>query len=75
VLILLQFKSGKLVLEITDDGIGFDQNKKVKNDSYGLIGMKERAFLLDGQLSMLSQPGNGTSLKIEMSYKIEKVYS
>lgn len=70
--ISLQQHAGKLILKIKDDGIGFDENQKVKQNSYGLIGMKERTFLLDGQLILETQPGKGTCLKIEMTYKKEK---
>jgi len=58
----------KLILEINDNGIGFDEVTKIKNDSYGLIGMKERVFLLDGELSVSSGNGNGTTIKVEMPY-------
>ena len=61
----------ELVLEIIDNGIGFDENQKTKHDSYGLIGMKERAFLLDSKLSIMSELHKGTHLKMEIPYKIK----
>jgi len=62
--------SDKLVFQICDNGIGFDVNQKVKPDSYGLIGMKERVFLLDGELSIESIVGSGTTIKVEMSVSL-----
>lgn len=59
-------KDGMLALEIVDNGIGLDETKKTKHDSYGLIGMKERAFLLDGELSIKSEINNGVRLKLVM---------
>lgn len=56
-----------LFLEIKDNGKGFDIAKR-KNESYGLIGMKERAYLLDGDFTVLSSPGAGTTVKIEIDY-------
>jgi signal transduction histidine kinase len=58
----------RLFLEITDNGKGFDIDKKRQNESYGLIGMKERAYLLDGDFSVISSPGTGTTVKIEIDY-------
>ena len=58
----------KILFEIKDNGLGFDLSMKKRNDSYGLIGMKERAFLLDGNLSITSAIGKGTTVKIVMPY-------
>lgn len=58
----------RLYLEIKDNGKGFDIDNKRKNESYGLIGMKERAYLLDGDFSVISSPGTGTTVKIEIDY-------
>ncbi|HET7733330.1 MAG TPA: sensor histidine kinase, partial [Paludibacter sp.] len=54
----------KLILEIEDNGVGFDQNQKKNHDSYGLIGMKERVFLLEGELSIKSKVGKGTTVQV-----------
>lgn len=59
----------KLVLKISDNGIGIIENHTNKHDSYGLIGMKERVFLLDGELIISSQSGKGTTVKVEMPYQ------
>lgn len=66
--ISIKREGGKLTLEVTDNGVGFDQNIKKKNDSYGLIGMKERVFLLDGDLSIKSEINKGTTIKLQMPY-------
>ena len=57
-----------IYLEIADDGKGFDMNIKKRIDSYGIIGMKERAYLLDANLSIESQLGKGTKIHIEMPF-------
>ena len=59
----------KLLLEIVDNGIGFNENRKKNHDSYGLIGMKERVFLLDGELIISSEENKGTCIKITMPYQ------
>ena len=66
--ISIKREGGKLTLEVIDNGVGFDQNIKKKNDSYGLIGMKERVFLLDGDLSIKSEINKGTTIKLQMPY-------
>jgi len=60
--------AGKIVMVIIDNGVGFDENHIGRQDSYGLIGMKERVFLLDGNLDITSKVGKGTSVRVEMPY-------
>lgn len=55
-----------LILEIKDNGIGFDQNNKKHYESYGIIGMKERVFLLDGELTISSKKDRGTKIQIKL---------
>lgn len=50
-----------LVLQVTDDGLGFDPSL-VPAGHYGLSGMRERLALLGGHLTIDSQPGQGTRL-------------
>jgi PAS domain S-box-containing protein len=52
-----------LILEITDEGCGFDPDAALDAmSSSGLIGMRERARLLNGQLTVHSAKGAGTHL-------------
>ena len=60
--------AGKLVLQIIDNGVGFDENNKGRQDSYGMIGMKERVILLEGELFITSKVGKGTSVRVEIPY-------
>jgi ligand-binding sensor domain-containing protein/two-component sensor histidine kinase len=57
-----------LRVEIEDDGRGFDPS--VINSSngrhYGLVGMRERAEKLGGQLSLTSSPGKGTRVLLRV---------
>jgi len=68
VTVQLTNSAGKLVLQIIDNGVGFDENNKGRQDSYGLIGMKERVFLLEGSLDISSKVGQGTSVRVEIPY-------
>jgi len=54
---------GHLLLEIRDWGRGFDIDSLVnERRHFGLTGMHERAMLLDGNLTVESQPGEGTKI-------------
>lgn len=68
-------ESNKLVLEIIDNGIGFDKNNSGRQDSYGMIGMKERVVLLDGKLNIVSEIGKGASVRVEIPWNLEQTKS
>ena len=52
-------------LEITDDGQGFARSAG-RADSYGLVGMRERAAGIGAQISIRSHPGQGTSVTVRL---------
>lgn len=56
---------GDYILKVRDNGKGFDTSRK-KLDSFGLVGMKERALMLGGELSIASSPGKGTQLMVRI---------
>jgi signal transduction histidine kinase len=55
---------GNAVLEVQDDGIGFDP--AVRAPGLGLRNMRERAFVAGGRLHLASIPGRGTSVRLEL---------
>lgn len=55
----MECRQDSVVLLVNDDGVGFDSDQE-RDDSFGLIGMKERVDVLEGQLTIKSEPGNGT---------------
>lgn len=58
---------GRIELELKDDGIGFDARPDAaQKGHYGLIGMRERARLVGGKLSVESKPGSGTILRLRI---------
>jgi PAS domain S-box-containing protein len=62
----LTTKTNLLILEIIDNGVGIDTNYKGRDDSYGMIGMKERVYLLGAELFIKGEPGKGTIIRVEM---------
>jgi signal transduction histidine kinase len=57
----LKNENGCLKLLISDDGIGFDSGDIAQKKSLGLIMMRERATSIGATLTVISQPGQGTS--------------
>ncbi len=53
-------------LEVADDGQGFDKGQPPRGH-FGLLGMQEQAALIDARLDLLSQPGKGTRLVVELA--------
>ena len=62
---LEKLKDNYYYLEIADNGCGFDMSKDSRSDSYGLLGMRERAYLLDAKLNIKSEPNKGTTIRID----------
>ena len=50
---------------IEDDGAGFDQ-RAVRGEGVGLLGMRERLSFVDGRLEIESRPGAGTTIVAEV---------
>jgi PAS domain S-box-containing protein len=51
-----------LLLKVEDDGKGFDVRTRGGKKTLGLLGMKERALMMGGELKIESEPGKGTAL-------------
>jgi signal transduction histidine kinase len=62
----LHLEARKLYLRIVDDGRGFEQENAFssRGGHFGLIGMRERAERLGGELRLCSHPGEGTELEV-----------
>ncbi|MCB0492222.1 MAG: PAS domain S-box protein [Cyclobacteriaceae bacterium] len=54
----------KFHLIISDDGKGFNTNDKTKARSFGILGMTERAMMMNGTLTLKSKSGEGTTLEL-----------
>jgi signal transduction histidine kinase len=59
-------EDGRVVLEVRDDGAGFDPDAPgVRSRRLGLTSMEERAQRLGGHLTVASAPGGGTTVRLE----------
>jgi PAS domain S-box-containing protein len=56
----------QLVLCVVDDGIGMSERALQRAGSFGLMGMRERAYMLGGQIEVVARPGGGTRLTVHV---------
>ena len=62
----LRLANGSLLVEVADDGQGFDVETAIRPGHYGIVGLKERARLTGGQLAIDSAPGKGTTVQLHL---------
>jgi signal transduction histidine kinase len=65
----LYLRDSFVVLEITDNGVGFDYASAT--EGHGLRNMRERAFAVGGQLHVDPAPGGGSRLRFEIPVRAE----
>lgn len=70
VVISLDFSHSKVIIEVEDDGKGFDlaalSRTTDRGRGLGLMGMRERVALFYGSMTIDTAPGSGTRLRIEV---------
>jgi len=67
--IVMEFRRDMVAVTIEDNGKGFDTADNVGSESFGLVGMRERISLLNGQLVIKSAKGKGTKIIIKVQLK------
>jgi signal transduction histidine kinase len=63
--VVLVRREGKVTALVEDDGGGFDPGA-AGEDGLGLLGIRERAALVDGRLTVESSSGSGTTVAVEV---------
>jgi signal transduction histidine kinase len=66
--VLLERRGDRIITIIEDDGAGFAPETKMNGDRLGLLGMRERAEMMGGQLEIESAFGAGTTIHVEIPY-------
>jgi two-component system sensor histidine kinase DegS len=67
--IVMEFRRDALLATIVDDGKGFDTADNVGSESFGLLGMRERVNLLNGELTIKSETGIGTKIIVKINFQ------
>jgi two-component system sensor kinase len=62
----LREEAGHLVLEVKDNGRGISAIELASAQSLGLLGMRERASILGGVVTIVGAPGEGTTVKAKI---------
>jgi PAS domain S-box-containing protein len=60
----LRTNEESFVLEVEDDGKGFEKEKLLNSESLGFLGMKERAQIFGGSVTITGKPGMGTKVTV-----------
>jgi signal transduction histidine kinase len=68
--IQLEFEAQRVLLQLQDNGIGFDLHTcdGPSNGHFGLLGMSERAKRIGGRFVPISAPGSGTIVRVEVPF-------
>lgn len=77
--IKMQVNDGMLKAIVSDNGIGFDYDRRQRHnkdntntDGFGIYGMRQRAELLKGKLSLETARGKGTTIVLDVPIKLKK---
>jgi len=62
----LTCKEGMLTLIIRDNGIGFDTEILKNKKSFGILGIRERALMINGDFNLESKINQGTIMTIRV---------
>ena len=68
----LRVWEGDVLLEVVDDGRGFDPLDVPLVAQYGLRGMRERAELIGADFQIVSQPGQGTAVRLRLPATLQE---
>jgi signal transduction histidine kinase len=62
----LDYQTDRLILTIADNGSGMDPSDQPAGEHFGLVGLRERVRLMGGETSILTSPGRGVTLRVDI---------
>ncbi len=68
----LERREGRLVLAVSDEGVGFSPARPTPGPGIGLASMRERARLIGAELLVASAPGAGTRVEVRLDLEAER---
>jgi signal transduction histidine kinase len=63
---------GRLILTVSDSGVGFDPHKTNSKEHLGLQVMRERVEILGGSFELKSAPGQGTVIQVSLPMQLPR---
>jgi signal transduction histidine kinase/sugar lactone lactonase YvrE len=66
--VYLRQEKQAVILEISDDGVGFDPDQACQRGGIGISALKERVVRLQGRVILKSSPGQGTHIVVEVPH-------
>lgn len=72
-IIKIKEEQGQLIVQISDDGIGFDQTKIGLKDGLGINQIDARIQTMKGKIKITSKKGKGTQIKVELPIQEKEV--
>ena len=66
VCIEMRAQGPELVLSVRDNGVGFAEHSSRQDGRYGLLGIRERAYMLGGRIEVDNPPGGGGRLTVRL---------
>jgi signal transduction histidine kinase len=73
--IQLNTENGKFIMTVSDNGRGITNDQKSNGRTLGLLGMRERAHLIGGEVEITGSPGKGTIVIVRIPFSGKKGYS
>ncbi len=64
--VTLKLNGTPAILEVVDDGVGFELESGLEKGGFGLTGMRERAAQMGARLVVSSSPEHGTCVRVEV---------
>lgn len=64
--VAIEQSDGEITINVQDDGLGFSPENARKPNSFGLVGLREQAYLLGGNAVIHSAPGKGTNVEVRL---------
>lgn len=62
----IEVVNGAVLMQVKDNGKGFDEAELETGNSLGILGMKERARLIGAEISFITGPGEGVILELKV---------
>lgn len=69
----LTHADGRLMLTVSDKGVGFDPRQTDAKEHLGLEGMRERVEILGGSFQLQTAPGQGTVIRVSLPVQLPSV--